>query len=596
MSIGVIYHRDLTDVITSAFKDSGSLSFNMTPFTQRWDMSDGKVVDIFSEAYTSADFLEAHEEVNALPRNPDDILEQLPDNFQGQYTKSHGEPATKETYTHCKCELFQAVWALLLDAKFMDAYCNGIIIQCADGIVHKVFPRFFSYSADYPEKVLLAGIKFLGKCPCPRCLVKKQDLAKMGMKRDMRQRVKKIRVDNEDHWRRIKFAWQLMFEKGVYCAVSTFGHGTIRKFNKNVSAMKRLAARDFEDLLQVTCSYYDTKELPQETSIRNRCVAALASKQDTAPTRDGSSGSKQKKLNLTTYKYHALADYPNTIRQKGTTDNYNTQTGELQHRYLKRHYPRTSKNIKKTTTASMSDPAITDFVPKLKDHILASVGSNFGEPQRMDVLFVHWFGRDTTRAVGVSARQLYQVRFLANDDTEFVDWDMFMHFRGGGLGHEVPREWDSYLQSDCQAVQEENETFDVEKEEGDERGIESNGSEEEEEEEGEECNWSGEKLNNSPKNKQELEALEQRNKTEKTTHVLEWFCNFWSHWVTAALTDQIRRSLQVKFRQLTPSPDAGGMCDALRPQSAQYRNIPSTRSGQIWPSFPQNSHFWSSRA
>ncbi|EGO04306.1 hypothetical protein SERLA73DRAFT_44958, partial [Serpula lacrymans var. lacrymans S7.3] len=175
-----------------------------------------------------------------------------------------------------------------------------------------------------------------------------------------------------------------------------------------------------------------------------------------------------------------------------------------------------------------------------------SVGSNFGEPQRMDVLFVHWFGRDTTRAVGVSARQLYQVRFLANDDTEsfnfldpnhviqgvhlipafayghtdeylgpsfvhseedsdldwleqprvimlstkyvhrFVDWDMFMHFRGGGLGHEVPREWDSYLQSDCQAVQEENETFDVEKEEGDERGIESNGSEEEEEEEGEE--------------------------------------------------------------------------------------------------------------
>ncbi|EGN99527.1 hypothetical protein SERLA73DRAFT_159795 [Serpula lacrymans var. lacrymans S7.3] len=95
------------------------------------------------------------------------------------------------------------------------------------------------------------------------------------------------------------------------------------------------------------------------------------------------------------------------------------------------------------------------------------------------------------------------------------------------------------------------------------------------------------------KNKQELEALEQRNKTEKTTHVLEWFCNFWSHWVTAALTDQIRRSLQVKFRQVTPSPDAG---DALRPQSAQYCNIPSTRSGQIWPSFPQNSHFWSLRA
>ncbi|EGO30503.1 hypothetical protein SERLADRAFT_404644 [Serpula lacrymans var. lacrymans S7.9] len=35
------------------------------------------------------------------------------------------------------------------------------------------------------------------------------------------------------------------------------------------------------------------------------------------------------------------------------------------------------------------------------------------------------------------------------------------------------------------------------------------------------------------------------------THVLEWFCNFWSHWVTTALTDQIRRSLLVKFCQPT---------------------------------------------
>ncbi|KIJ57659.1 hypothetical protein HYDPIDRAFT_103996, partial [Hydnomerulius pinastri MD-312] len=36
--------------------------------------------------------------------------------------------------------------------------------------------------------------------------------------------------------------------------VPTFGRGTIRKFHKNVSAMKRLAARDFEDLLQVCSS------------------------------------------------------------------------------------------------------------------------------------------------------------------------------------------------------------------------------------------------------------------------------------------------------------------------------------------------------
>ena len=36
-----------------------------------------------------------------------------------------------------------------------------------------------------------------------------------------------------------------------YRKVATFGRGTIRRFHKNASAMKRLAARDYEDLLQV---------------------------------------------------------------------------------------------------------------------------------------------------------------------------------------------------------------------------------------------------------------------------------------------------------------------------------------------------------
>ena len=36
-----------------------------------------------------------------------------------------------------------------------------------------------------------------------------------------------------------------------YRQTPTFGHDTIRHFDANVSAMKRLAARDWEDLLQV---------------------------------------------------------------------------------------------------------------------------------------------------------------------------------------------------------------------------------------------------------------------------------------------------------------------------------------------------------
>jgi hypothetical protein len=36
-----------------------------------------------------------------------------------------------------------------------------------------------------------------------------------------------------------------------YRAVPTFGRDTIQQFRNNVSEMKQLAARDFEDLLQV---------------------------------------------------------------------------------------------------------------------------------------------------------------------------------------------------------------------------------------------------------------------------------------------------------------------------------------------------------
>ncbi len=36
-----------------------------------------------------------------------------------------------------------------------------------------------------------------------------------------------------------------------YRQISTFGLGTIRKFSQNSSEMRKLAARDFEDLLQV---------------------------------------------------------------------------------------------------------------------------------------------------------------------------------------------------------------------------------------------------------------------------------------------------------------------------------------------------------
>lgn len=93
-----------------------------------------------------------------------------------------------------------AVWQLLLDDEFMEAYEHGIVITFADGIARRVFPRIFTYSADYPEKILLATIRYLGICPCPRCLIQKSQISEMGTKLDARRRTQKARVD-DDSWR-----------------------------------------------------------------------------------------------------------------------------------------------------------------------------------------------------------------------------------------------------------------------------------------------------------------------------------------------------------------------------------------------------------
>ena len=53
---------------------------------------------------------------------------------------------------HVKRELIHAIWELLMDEEFMHAYEHGIIIECADGILRRMFPQFFTYGADYPKK------------------------------------------------------------------------------------------------------------------------------------------------------------------------------------------------------------------------------------------------------------------------------------------------------------------------------------------------------------------------------------------------------------------------------------------------------------
>ncbi|KAG2037989.1 hypothetical protein BDR03DRAFT_862933, partial [Suillus americanus] len=128
-----------------------------------------------------------------------------------------------------------------------------------------------------------------------------------------------------------------------------------------------------------------------------------------------------KSFNLFTYKFHALGDYVQSIRAFGTTDLYTTQLGEVAHCLIKKFYRMTNRqdvlkqlakherrhtrlrwqqqdleieepietmpelhhhlldswvnviNLATLLHDHSSDPALKDFVPKLKNHILSHV-------------------------------------------------------------------------------------------------------------------------------------------------------------------------------------------------------------------------------
>ncbi|TBU23843.1 hypothetical protein BD311DRAFT_703164 [Dichomitus squalens] len=186
-----------------------------------------------------------------------------------------------------------------------------------------------------------------------------------------------------------------------YSMIRTFGRNKIRRFSDNVSGMKKLAARDFEQMLKCAmpcfedllpepyntfvldmlfelarwhalaklqlhsestvdalttststlgqamraflrhvCSQYSTQELPKETQSRQRRKAVSGSN-----TRPATISLKHKAFTvLNTPKYHRLGDYARSIAETGTIDNKSTQAGEFEHRRVKQFYRRTNKN------------------------------------------------------------------------------------------------------------------------------------------------------------------------------------------------------------------------------------------------------------
>ncbi|OSC99224.1 hypothetical protein PYCCODRAFT_1416437 [Trametes coccinea BRFM310] len=268
------YHRRLTDLIRSAAEDKRfSEQYHWIPYMYLWQPSPAAEDDmpndpirIFTDIYNSNAALREFESIQQRPRNPEDgadveyvmaplliwsdathltsfgsaslwpiylyfgslskyirgmptefaahhlaYIPSLPDDLQDYYLHVYGTPISADVLTFCKRELMQRIWLLLLDDEFLDAYENGILVLCGDGVTRRIFPRILTYSADYPEKILLTALKPLSKFPCPRCLVPKDSLCLAGTPQDLHNRRYHKRQDTPQLRSRIARARKLVF-------------------------------------------------------------------------------------------------------------------------------------------------------------------------------------------------------------------------------------------------------------------------------------------------------------------------------------------------------------------------------------------------
>ena len=206
-----LHHQKLTTAICSAFESPLASKFHYSPFKLFHQPASSELPErVYSELYNSDAFIKEHDRVQRAPvpeQESDCKLEKviaalmfwsdathlanfgtaklwpiymflgnlskytraeltsnacchiayipsLADSFQDALASIHAKWSTqkKQILTHCHRELVHGVWRIILDDNFLHAYKYGIVIKCHDGIVRQVYPRIFTYSADYSEK------------------------------------------------------------------------------------------------------------------------------------------------------------------------------------------------------------------------------------------------------------------------------------------------------------------------------------------------------------------------------------------------------------------------------------------------------------
>ncbi|KAH9944799.1 hypothetical protein B0H21DRAFT_823184 [Amylocystis lapponica] len=258
--------------------------------------------------------------------------------------------------------------------------------------------------------------------------------------------------------------------------ISTFGRGTIRRFTGNVSEMRKLAARDFEDLLQNDPA--GTKFIPKLKDHLLSRLLGLAYDGDEKPFSEADRDTvcvlkdtmyfhKVFRVNYTTYDVRRDQDSMNPRTHCDIMLN-SCETGSGTHPFW---YARIL-GIFHVDVLHLGSRAVNRSV------------------QKMEVLWVQWFGIDPDHRYGSKVARLPKVGFISASDESafgfvdpslvirgchlipafadgrtselllatnsiarlpgetddwasyyvniFVDRDMFMRYSGGGIGHISP--------------------------------------------------------------------------------------------------------------------------------------------------------------
>ncbi|KIJ48727.1 hypothetical protein M422DRAFT_247583 [Sphaerobolus stellatus SS14] len=396
----------------------------------------------------------------------------LPQDLRGFIYEISSQASSPQMFMHCRREMVQAVWKLLLDKDFKEAYRHGIIVQCADGIFRRIYIRLMTYAADYPEKMIMLSLRDKGNCPCLLCELPKNLISQLGLQRDREKRKYLARVDSDNtavdsllkdtsHVPTINafseiimhpsFNKYQMFtvdllhevELGVWKSIlihlvrlmETLGAGTVEEFNRRFNALKKLAARDFEDLLQcawpVLEGLFPNDKGKNHDAIVQTLVFTMASwhslaklrlhmektlqELDNLTTQLGrairkfnnnarrrhqilkknlekqsttSNECKRKFFNTSTPKLHLLGHYVDIIRWYGATLGLSTQRGELAHRKVKRRYRRVSK----------ADPALGMTKIERREAVMREIDKRVTQAARS-------FEKDSTSAASTFRRE-----------------------------------------------------------------------------------------------------------------------------------------------------------------------------------------------